>query len=88
MNVAVSLRYMSSGEIVSRCHDRCEKVHLPHGRGPARRLRQGMLCIGEWKLIAAWARYLLEVVARKELSLWLLLHGGELGGDRPHLLEE
>jgi hypothetical protein len=47
-----------------------------------------MLCIGEWKLIAAWARYLLEVVARKELSLWVLLHGRELGGDRPHLLKE
>ena len=53
MDVAVSLRHMSSGEIVSRGHDRCEKVHLPHGRGPARRLRQGRLCIGERELIAA-----------------------------------
>ena len=88
MDVAVLLRYMSSGEIVSRCHDRCEKVHISHGRGPARRLRQGSLCIGEWKLIAAWVRCLLEMVARLGLSLWLLLHGGELGGYCPHLLEE
>ena len=57
-------------------------------RCSARRVRQGSLCIGEWKLIAAWARCLLEMVARKELSLLVLLHGGELGGDRPHLLEE
>jgi hypothetical protein len=53
MDVAVPLRHMSSGEIVSRGHDRCEKVHLPHGRGPARRLRQGRLRIGERELIAA-----------------------------------
>jgi hypothetical protein len=88
MNVAVPLRHMSSGEIVSRGHDRCEKVHLPHGRGPARRLRQGRLCIGEWKLIAAYGRCLREARARLELSLWVLLHGRELGGDRPHLLKE
>jgi hypothetical protein len=88
MNVAVSLRYMSSGEIVSRGHDRCEKVHLPHGRGPARRLRPARLCIGEWKLFAAYCRCLREARARLELPLWVLLHGRELGGDRPHLLKE
>jgi len=41
-----------------------------------------------WKLIAAWVRCLLEMVNRLGLSLWVLLHGRELGGDRPHLLEE